>query len=70
MADGWKIKVTTIDREGKPAGIRHFLVFEGDVDRAIALLHEDSSVNADEATEAIMPMSQFAFERRGIKRGK
>jgi hypothetical protein len=61
LSDGWQVRVTTLDPAGRPAIFRHYLVFEADKDRAIALVRMDVSVNAGEAVEAVAPLARNEF---------
>lgn len=47
--------MTTLDGAGRPAVFRHYLVFEADKRRAIALVRMDVSVGDGEAVEALAP---------------
>jgi hypothetical protein len=58
MSDGWNVRVTTFDRAGQPVIFRHYLVFEADKDRAIALVRMDVSVSPGEAVEALAPVDR------------
>ena len=69
MSDGWNVRVTTFDRAGQPVIFRHYLVFEADKDRAIALVRMDVSVNDGEAIEALAPVAQNEFLGQRMKLG-
>ena len=61
--------MTTLDGMGRPAIFRHYLVFETDKDRAIALVRLDVSVNDGEAIEALTPVAQNKFLGQRMKLG-
>ena len=69
LSDGWQVRVTTLDPAGRPAIFRHYLVFEADKDRAIALVRMDVSVNAGESVEAVAPLARNEFLGRRMKPG-
>ena len=69
LSDGWQVRVTTLDPAGRPAIFRHYLVFEADKDRAIALVLMDVSVNAGEAVEAVAPVARNEFLGHRMKPG-
>jgi hypothetical protein len=56
IVDGWNVRVTTLDRNGRPALYRHYFVFEGDRDQAIVLVRMDMSVNRGETIELLTPV--------------
>jgi hypothetical protein len=68
LSDGWQVRVT-LDAAGRPAIFRHYLVFEADKDRAIALVLMDVSVNAGEAVEAVAPLARNEFLGHRMKPG-
>lgn len=57
VSDGWNVRVTTLDSAGQPAIFRHYLVFEADKRRAIALVRMDVSVGDGEAAEPLAPVA-------------
>jgi hypothetical protein len=69
LSDGWQVRVTTLDPAGRPAIFRHYLVFEADKDRAIALVRMDVSVNAGEAVKAVAPLARNEFLGHRMKPG-
>jgi hypothetical protein len=61
--------VTTLDGSGRPAIFRHYLVFEGDKDRAIALVRMDVSVNDGETVQALAPVTLSELRKQRMKPG-
>src|ERR1700730_1132491 len=70
MGEGWKIKVTTLDGAGRPAIFRHFLVFEHDKNRAIALVRQHPTVHSKDRLEISAPVERQTFVDRNIRRGR
>jgi hypothetical protein len=60
-SDGWKVRVTTVDGAGRPVIFRHYLVFEADRDRAIALVRLHMTVNDGEVIEVSAPVLRSEF---------
>jgi hypothetical protein len=60
---GWIVRATTLNREARPTIFRHYLVFEADKDRAIALVRMDVSVGDGEAIEAVAPIARNELRR-------
>jgi hypothetical protein len=69
VTNGWKVRVTTIDGAGRPVIFRHYLVFEADKDRAIALVRLHMSVNDGEAIEVCAPVDRSKFLEQHMKPG-
>jgi hypothetical protein len=67
LSDGWNIRVTTLDRSGRPAIFRDYLVFEANKDRAVALVRMDVSVNAGEIVQALSPVMPSELRRQGMR---
>ena len=69
LSDGWQVRVTTLDPAGRPAIFRHYLVFEADKDRAIALVRMDISVNDGETVQALAPVTLSELRKQRMKPG-
>jgi hypothetical protein len=69
MGEGWNVRVTTIDGAGRPVLFRHYLVFEADRDRAIALVKLDMTVNVGERVEVHEPVDRGKFLAQCMKLG-
>ena len=61
VSEGWNFRVTTIDGAGRPVIFRHYLVFEADRDRAIALVKLHMTVNDGERVEVHEPVDRSKF---------
>ena len=69
VSDGWKVRVTTVDGAGRPVIFRHYLVFEADRDRAIALVRLHMTVNDGEVIEVSAPVLRSEFLEQRMKPG-
>jgi hypothetical protein len=70
LSDGWSVRVTTLDSSGRPAIFRHYLVFEADKERALALVRMDISVNPGEIVQAVAPVHWIELREHGMKLGQ
>jgi hypothetical protein len=69
VSNGWKVRVTTIDGAGRPVIFRHYLVFEADRDRAMALVRLHMTVNDGETVEVRAPVDRVEFLKQHMKLG-
>jgi hypothetical protein len=68
MADGWTVRVTTLDQtNGRPVLYRHYFVFESDRDYAVVLVKMHMSVNQGETIEVLEPVALHVFLSQGMK---
>ena len=70
MDVGWNVRVTIYDEEGKPSIQQHFLVYEADKKKAVALVHKWAPVYDRETMEATAPVPLNEFIRYGMKPGE
>jgi hypothetical protein len=69
MSDGWRARVTTMDATGRPALFRHFLVFEGDKERAVVLVRMHLAVSGGETIELLAPLDRETLRSHRLKPG-
>jgi hypothetical protein len=70
LTNGWTVRVITLDSAEQPAVYRHFLVFDGDKDRAMALVRRHHSVSPDDVVQALAPAPPSEFRLKAIKPGE
>ena len=70
MASGWRVRVTTMDRSGRPALYQDFLVFESEESRAVELVRFSCAATEHQVIEALTSIGPDEINSFRMRRGE